>query len=196
MPLIRPGIRRLFSLVLRREGTRPSEIDEEIALHLELRVQQLQLTGLSPEDARAEATRRFGSPDAARDRLRAAAKHRDRKMDFSERLSSLAQDVRYAARGLVREPWFTAFVAITLGLGIGVNAAMYGVVDRLLLHGPEYVRDVDRLQNLYITSQRPGMDARTDNFFGYVTYATLRDNARTMRVATFKQLANGIINAT
>jgi len=193
MPLIRPGIRRLFNLALRREGTRPSEIDEEIALHLELRVQQLRLTGLSPEDARAEATRRFGSTDAARERLRIAAKRRDRKMDVREQLASLAQDVRYAARGVVREPWFTAFVAITLGLGIGVNAAMYGVVVRLLLRGPEYVRDMDRLQNLYLTTQRPGMDARTNNSFGYVTYTTLLDNARTMKVATFKQTKNGTL---
>lgn len=193
MPLIRPGIQRLFNLMLRRDDTRPAEIDEEIALHLELRAQQLQMSGLSPEQAQAEAMRRFGATDASRERLRAIAKHRDRKMNLREQLSSLAQDVRYAARGLVREPWFTAFVAITLGLGIGVNAAMYGVVDRLLLRGPEYVRDVDRLQNLYITSQRPGMDARTDNYFGYVTYATLRDNARTMRVATFKQTKDAVM---
>lgn len=193
MPLIRPGIRRLFNVALRRDGTRPSEIDEEIALHLELRAQQLSRIGLLPDEARAEATRRFGSTDAARERLRAAAKYRDRKMNVREQLTSLGQDVRYAARGLVREPWFTAFVAITLGLGIGVNAAMYGVVDRLLLRGPEYVRDVPRLQNLYVTTQRPGMDAQTGNTFGYVAYTTLRDNAQTMSVATFKQTKDGIL---
>ena len=102
MPLIRPGIRRLFNLALRRKETRPAEVDEEIALHLELRAQQLQLTGLSPAEARTEATRLFGHTDTVRAQLRAAANHRDRKMDFRELLSSLAQDVRYALRGLVR----------------------------------------------------------------------------------------------
>lgn len=193
MPLIRPGIRRLFNIALRRVGTSPSDVDEEIALHLELRAHQLQAEGFSPDDAKAEAARRFGSTDAARDRLRAAAKHRDRKMDFREQLSSVAQDVRYAARGLVREPWFTAFVAITLGLGIGVNAAMYGVVDRLLLRGPEYVKDIDRLQNLYLTSQSDGRDADTSNYFGYVTYTAMRERASHMKVATFKRSPRSIL---
>lgn len=191
MPLIRPGIRRLFNIALRRSGS--SEVDEEIALHLELRAHQLQSEGLAPDDAKAEAMRRFGSTDVARDRLRAAAKHRDRKMDFREQLSSLAQDVRYAARGLVREPWFTTFVAITLGLGIGVNAAMFGVVDRLLLRGPEYVKDVDQLQNLYAISQTEGRDADTSNFFGYAAYTAMREHASRVSVATFKRSAKSVL---
>ena len=150
MPLIRPGIRRLFSLRSWREGTPPAEIDEEISLHLELRAQQLEYTGLSPQEARDTAIRRFGEPDIARHRLRTAAQKRDRTMDLKEQVASLAQDARYALRGLVRERWFTAFVALTLGLGIGVNAAMYGVVDRLLLRGPEYLQDAERLRNLHI----------------------------------------------
>ncbi|MEP6834247.1 MAG: ABC transporter permease [Gemmatimonas sp.] len=193
MPLIRPGVRRLFSLRLRREGTRPVDIDAEIALHLELRVQQLQQTGLSSNDARNEALRRFGSPETARVRLRVAANHRDNRMNMREQVASLALDARYALRGLMRERWLTAFVAITLGLGIGVNAAMYGVVDRLLLRGPEYVRDVSRLQNVYITTQEPGMAPNTNNSFGYVTYNLLRQNAPRIRVATWQYSDKGIL---
>lgn len=193
MPLIRPGIRRLFRLALKREGTRAADIDEEIALHLELRAKQLQSNGMSTEQARAEAERRFGQKEITRGQLHAAAQRRDRVMNLRETFASIMQDVYYAARGLVREPMFTAFVAITLGLGIGVNAAMYGVVDRLILSGPEHVREPERLQNLYVTSQTPGMDADVDQNFGYVTYAILRDNARTMKVATFKRIAKGAL---
>lgn len=192
MPLIRPGIRRLFSLAPRRRATRLADVDEEVALHLELRVQQLRSAGLTAEDARAEAMRRFGATNLVRDQLQFAARKRDRTMNLREQLASVTEDVRYAVRGLVREPWFTAFIAVTLGLGIGVNAAMYGVVDRLLLRGPLHVQDAARLQNIYVTSQTDGMAPDTSQYFGYVSYTTLRDHTRRMRVATFKHTAKAI----
>jgi predicted permease len=185
MPLIRPGIRRLFSLRT-REGARPNDIDEEIALHLELRARQLESEGHSRADAHRLARSRFGEQAIARHHLHNAAQRRDRTMNLREHFESFVQDARYAARGLIRDRWLTLFVALTLGLGIGVNAAMYGVVDRLLLRGPEYLRDASRLQTLHITERPEGMDARTHMFFGWVTYDLLRENATKMKVAIFK----------
>jgi len=58
---------------------------------------------------------------------------------------SLRHDVRYAARGLRRKPGFTTAVALTLGLGIGANATMFSIVDRLLFRVPSYLAAPDRV---------------------------------------------------
>ena len=64
--MIRPGIRKLFRLAFHRREDATRDVGDEIRLHIELRTAQLMREGLSPEAARAEAERRFGSPDDAR----------------------------------------------------------------------------------------------------------------------------------
>jgi putative ABC transport system permease protein len=64
--VIRPGIRRIFRLPLWRRDVAEQELDEEIRLHLELRAEQLERQGMTPETAQAEARRRFGPREEAR----------------------------------------------------------------------------------------------------------------------------------
>lgn len=104
-------------------------------------------------------------------------------------MESLMRDLRFALRGLAREPGFTAFVCITLALGIGANAAMFGIADRLLLRGPAHVRDAGSVVRLYSTAQPPGMRTFTTDGFGHVTLALLRSSAR-----SFERLATYAIN--
>lgn len=170
--MIRPGIRRLFRLALRRPDLTADGVDEEIRLHLELRVEQLQrAAGLSPGAARAEAERRFGAVDA----LHHAANRREKSMRLREWVDELGQDVRYALRGLRREPLVSTFVIATLALGIGANAAMFGIVDRLLLRGPEHVVDADRVVRVYSTETTTQFGAYTTSSLGYVSYINMRD---------------------
>ena len=70
----------------------------------------------------------------------------------------LWHDVRYAVRGLRRKPAFAAAVVLTLGLGIGANATMFSVVDRLLFRPPAYIHAPDRVHrvNLAVMTDRSG----------------------------------------
>jgi hypothetical protein len=68
-------------------------------------------------------------------------------------MDALMQDLRYALRTLARAPGFTAVVVLTLGLGIGATAAVFGVLDRTVLR-PLPVTAPDRL--VHVVLQRPG----------------------------------------
>ena len=101
-------------------------------------------------------------------------------------MESFAQDLRFAFRSLRKEPAFTAFVAITLALGIGANAAIFGIADRLLLRGPEHVRDWTRVVRLYSTVQPKGMRSFTSSYFGHVSYELLKAGSQAFDgVATY-----------
>jgi predicted permease len=62
----------------------------------------------------------------------------------------LKQDIRYALRGLRNAPAFTAAVVLTLALGLGANAAMFGVADQLMFRPLAYLRDPARVDRVYL----------------------------------------------
>jgi putative ABC transport system permease protein len=64
-------------------------------------------------------------------------------------LESLGQDLKYALRGLRLKPAFATAVIATIGLGIGANAAMFGIVDRLLFRPPNLMRDPATAHRIY-----------------------------------------------
>jgi predicted permease len=139
---IRPGVRRLFRLGVRREMQR--EPDDEIRLHLQLRTDQLIREGMSPADARAEAERRFGSIDDERERFRAVSHRREQRVRLREWLDGVAQDLRYAYRTLRRDAAFTAFALAIVGLGVGANATVFSLINGVLLR-PMPFRDPSHL---------------------------------------------------
>jgi len=175
--VLRPGIPRAFRLALRRRDRLWREVRDEIDHHLALAVEELvERRGLTPEAARAEALRRLGGAPSVEDvhqRLLAAAQRREDRMRLRERLGTIADDLRYALRQLRRSPGFALAVAATFALGIGANATMFGVVDRLLLRPPAHVREPERLVELG-ARWRWENDTMTQKSFPYVTYRALR----------------------
>ena len=122
-----------------------SEVDSEIALHLELRIAQLMETGLSRDEAVRIAHERFGPIDDARELLGSLATTRETHMALTERIDALRQDLGYTIRQIRRAPGFAVAVIATLGLGIGANATMFGAIDQLLLKPPAHVVDPARV---------------------------------------------------
>jgi predicted permease len=153
--MIRDGIRRVFALTpwARRRPT--DDVDEEIRAHFDLRVDQLRARGLSDEQARVEAARRFGSLESSRRQMHEAAAVRNRRLRLREQLDAFMLDARYALRGLVNAPAFSAGVIITLALGVGVNAAVFRVLDRLLLREPAGIVDASRLLHVVTVPATP-----------------------------------------
>jgi predicted permease len=178
---IRPGIRRAFRLALRRRDLTEREVEEELRTHFALRVAQLIARGRSPAQAECEAIARLGgSWEDAMSQLNHAGRARDERLDARERLDVIRGDLGYAARTLVRQPGFASVVILTFALGIGANATMFGVIDRLLLRPPPHVGDA---RELFQVSRPVQEDGRTFHYTAlqYPFYTALRADSAAFR---------------
>jgi predicted permease len=113
-----------------RFARRKAELDEEIQAHLQMDIQSRQDRGDSSEQARAAAMREFGNVALIEDVTR--------ETWGWVRLERLGQDLKYAFRQLRKSPVFTFTVIATFTLGLGATAAMFTVVDHVLLRPLPY----------------------------------------------------------
>jgi predicted permease len=88
-------------------------------------------------------------------------------------LQDLTRELRYAARTFRREPTFVAGVILTFGLAIGANAAMFGLVQRLMLSPPPGVREAERVVRLGMTYSADDGGAFTMTSTSYPVYRAL-----------------------
>jgi predicted permease len=161
MSVVTDLVERIRALLFWRRLDR--ELDEEMRFHLERETDERRRHGDSPEAARRGALRAFGGVDRFTEEARDA-----RGVSL---VRDLGADIRYAARGLIRNPGFTVAAVLVLGIGIGAATATFAVVDAVLISELPYPH-ARRLVRIYPTATREMTQLST------VDYQAIREQAR------------------
>ena len=141
------------SLLWRRRVER--ELDDELRFHLEQQVAENLAAGMSAEEARYAARRSVGGTEQIKEECRDV-----RGVNW---VQDLVQDVRYALRILGKRRGFTAAAVLSLMLGIGINTAVFSVINAVMLRS----LPVKNPEQLVVFDRR--------NNFSYPMYVDLRD---------------------
>jgi putative ABC transport system permease protein len=130
---------RMWARGLFAKGSVEQELDEEMRFHIDMEAAKHARAGLPPDEARRRASIAFGGIEDHKEAMRDGRGARG--------LERLASDLRFAARQLRKTPGFTAAAVLTLALGIGGNAAVFSVVNGVLLRPLAYP-DADRIVSI------------------------------------------------
>ena len=165
-------------------GARPVDDDVrgELEFHLQQRVADLEARGMSHQQAMAEARASFGDRAAVEAECREIEQRRRSTKQRADRLGALWQDLRLGARMLRKSPGFTMSAILTLALGIGANAAVFSIVNGVILQPLSYA-NADRLVTVNERNDKGGvapvpwlnfldLQAQSHSFDGIGAYGT------------------------
>jgi putative ABC transport system permease protein len=166
--MIREALARVVSWLRREDGDR--DFNEELAAHVDFATEDLVHRGHSAAEARRRALIHLGGLSFSRET------HRESRGLVW--LDGIAQDVRGAVRALKRNPTETLTGIVTLAVAIGVNAAVFSVMNAVLFRGFPHVERNDRL--IYVTGPRGGGDLSYPDFVDWRTQARAFESLATV----------------
>jgi predicted permease len=149
-------------------------VEDEIEAHLALLTGDLVAQGLSPSAARIQAEREFGAVGTIRDECVAIERRRRRRVNLSEAVMNILQDVRYTARALRANPAYAVAAVLCTALGVGATATIFSAVHATLIR-PLPFSDPDALVAVYAAI--PARNATGVNI-SYPDYVSWRDESR------------------
>ena len=168
------GIRALF-----RKGQEEQEMDEELRAYLDAAVKEKMRSGMTRDKALRAARVEMGSLESVKEEIRASG--------WEAAVQALWQDLRYGARQLRRSPGFTAVAVLTLALGIGLNTAIFSMVNALLLR-PLPVEHPEQIYTLAVQGKRGWLS----NAFSCPNFQDIRNQTN----AVFSDVAAVQISST
>lgn len=146
MRFLRRFLIRLLNFATQQSADQ--RLQEEIAGHLAFQTEENLRAGMSPAEARRQATMKLGAAEAIREHH-----HAEQSLPFFE---NLLFDLRYAIRMLLRSPGFSSIAIATIALGIGATTAIYSVMDATLLHPLPYPNPAELVR---VEDDLPGVGA-------------------------------------
>jgi putative ABC transport system permease protein len=159
---------------LRRLGRRrdlDARLDDEIRFHVEQQIAKNLRDGMPQDEARRQALIRFGGVEQVRERTRDEFR--------AAHVEHLVRDVRYGLRSLRRHAGFSAMAVLSLAIGIGANAAIFGIVNAVLF-AESPLDDPETLVNVY--------ESEVGRGFNPMSYPNIQD----LRTGT-TQVFRGIV---
>lgn len=132
-----------------------AEVEDELQFHLDTKTNELVEQGWAHETAQAEAQRQFGNMIAVRQLCQQLRKENENRIKKAEYIAGWHQDLLYGVRQMHRRWITTALAVFTLGLGIGAVAAVFSIINAVILR-PLPFPDPDRIVTVWSTKQ--GLD--------------------------------------
>jgi predicted permease len=151
-------VRRRLDVLFNKDAAE-GELDDEVRFHLEMEIRQHVEAGVDPTEARRRAMVAFGGVERFKEEVR--------DVRGARVFDDFVQDSRVAFRSFPKQPAFLLAVLLTLGLGIGGNVAMFGVMERSLFQALPYPDSDDLVLGRVTWEGRVGFTVSGPDFFDY-----------------------------